>query len=302
MVDLYTESGRLSARAPFDFAKTLAFAQGFYPARRDQRIDGDSLTRALMVHGQPVGFRVWSEGTLEAPQLGYTLYAEQPLSAEQREAIVDRVGFFLSLDDDLEPFYEIGHDDPSFAHIINDLYGYHQLKFLTPFENAVWAVLSQRNQMPVTRRMKQAISDHYGGQIVIDEIAYSAFPEPDRLAVAPPDEVSKVIHHGPKGQLLPGVAQAFDRMDEHWLRDAPSDEVERWLQSIRGIGDWSAAFILLRGLGRMNRLPAGDRWIAGAVAKVYGLGAGADDVMVERLGRPYGEWIGYWAHYLRAAT
>ena len=55
--------------------------------------------------------------------------------------IANRLRFFLSLNDDLQPFYRIGLADPPFASVIECLYGLHQPKFLTPFELACWAIL-----------------------------------------------------------------------------------------------------------------------------------------------------------------
>jgi DNA-3-methyladenine glycosylase II len=70
---------------------------------------------------------------------------------------------------------------------------------------------------------------------------------------------------------------------------------------IKGIGAWSASFILLRGLGRMDRPPVGEKWSIQAVRRWYG-----NDTLeakdVERLAKPYGNYAGYWAHYLRVAS
>jgi DNA-3-methyladenine glycosylase II len=85
-----------------------------------------------------------------------------------------------------------------------------------------------------------------------------------------------------------------------WLKTAPDEDVARWLRSIRGIGEWSASFILMRGLGRMRYIPFGDKWIMQAASMVYGQLVTPEDVV--RLAQSYGDNAGYWAHYLRAAT
>lgn len=51
------------------------------------------------------------------------------------------------------------------------------------------------------------------------------------------------------------VAAVADEM----LRTAPYTEVEAWLCSINGVGAWSAAFVLLRGLGRMAHIPPSEK-------------------------------------------
>lgn len=82
-----------------------------------------------------------------------------------------------------------------------------------------------------------------------------------------------------------------------WLREGDYDEVLAWLKGINGIGDWSASFIMLRGLGRVERLPMNEAKVVQAFKKIYG--ANAD---MKRIGERYGAYQGYWAHYLRVGA
>ncbi len=65
---------------------------------------------------------------------------------------MDRLGFYLSLQDDLRPFYAIADADPDFAPVARGLYGFQQVKFLTPFEHLCWAILTQRTPMNFSPR------------------------------------------------------------------------------------------------------------------------------------------------------
>jgi DNA-3-methyladenine glycosylase II len=291
-------TGRLTAVPPFDWAQSLRFLSGFQPAAGEHLLAAQSLTKAVCVAGQAVAFRVTAAGSVEQPALDYELFAERAVDVT---AVVDRLRFFLSLDDDLRPFYALAEQDTAFAPILRRLYGYHQVKFLTPFESAVWAVLSQRNPIPQARRMKQALIDTYGQAVEVEGQTHWAFPEPRLLAAASPADLAAVISHKQKAGYLAAVAAAFGRREEAWLRTADYEAVEGWLREIRGIGAWSAAFILLRGLGRMERLPVDEKWLAEAAARVYTGGRPLAPGQLQALAEPYGPYQGYWAHYLRAA-
>jgi len=115
---LHIIKSTLTPRPPFDFTKTLGFLQGFGPTGGEQALAVGSLTKAVTLHGRAVAFELQNAGTIEEPQISYTLYSEQPLSEAEHAAIADRLRFFLSLDDDLQPFYHIGRADPSFAPVI----------------------------------------------------------------------------------------------------------------------------------------------------------------------------------------
>ena len=293
---LYSEKGRLSAVPPFDFSKTLSFLAQFKPIHDEQTITKQSFTKAVSLHGHPVVFEITSVGTVDVPELEYTLYSEQPLTEEIKTALADRIRFFLSLDDDLRPFYEIGRTDGIFASVLEHLYGYHQLKFLTPFENACWAVLSQRNPMNMSQKMKRALTERYGTHLEVAGTTYRAFPEAAELVAADPDTLLATIRNEWKVEQVTNVASAFSHADEHFLRTAPYKEVESWLLSIKGIGAWSANFILLRGLGRMDKVPDSEKRLMEVIEQRYGPG---QSTKLAELAEPYGPWKGYWAHYLR---
>ena len=90
------------------------------------------------------------------------------------------------------------------------------------------------------------------------------------------------------------MADAFSKVDEQWLRDAAYNEVHDWLTDIKGIGDWSANFIMIRGLGRMEELSNIEPQLALDVARIY---AGKNEQMnneeVCQIAEKYGNWKGY---------
>src|SRR5438034_8913840 len=98
-----------------DFAKSLDFLGAFTPMRDDHQIEEQSLTRAVAVGGQTVVFNIRSTGLIKNPRLKYTLYSERPLSSGLRDAVIDRIGFFLGLSADLESFFRLGYVDVDIA-------------------------------------------------------------------------------------------------------------------------------------------------------------------------------------------
>ncbi len=303
--DVTTPSHLLRPVSPFDFAQTLAFLSGFTPTSGEQKLEGQSLTKAVRIHRQTVGFDLHSVGTLEAPELRCHLFGTAPLHPEVEEAALERVRFFLSLDEDLRPFYALAQQDVPFQKVLRQLYGYHQVKFLTPFENACWAVLTQRTPGDTARGMKQLLVETYGGSVQSRDGVLWAFPEPADLADASAAELGTLLKQPRKGESLAAVVQAFGQVEEEWLRRGTLREVRAWLRGIHGIGEWSASFVLLRGLGRMEGAVVDDsdslftRELMKAAAQVYGpLSFEALSAHAHR----YGAWQGYWAHYLRAAA
>ena len=296
---LYTEEGSLRPTPPFDFVKSLDFLGGFPPMQEDQTVNELSLTKATRVGGRTIVFQLKPTGTIKMPGLGYTLFGENPFSRGLTELVTDRISFFLSLSDDLDQFYRTAINDSNFAPVLQKLYGLHQVKFFTPFECACWAVLSQRNQLSAARKAKQALLERFGTSLEVNGHHYRAFPEPGQLGDASKEELKVLLKHERREEYLGEIIKAFNQVDERFLRTADYDKVEEWLKNIRGIGEFSAKLILLRGLGRMEKLVVEKRLIA-ATARVYGRPMTTQRLHV--IAEKYGRWKGYWAYYLRTAA
>ena len=268
----------------------------------EQVVEAGMLTRALSLGGQVVVCRLVSTGSVESPRLAYTAVAASPIDERLQASVEAHLRFSLSLDDDLRPFYALAQGDADFAPLVERLYGYHQTKFITPFHNACWAVLTQRTALPVGLRSMQALAGRFGDHLEVEGRDYLTFPGPARLAFAGLDTLATLVHNARQADYLLAVAAAFRDVTESWLQTAPTGQVEAWLRGIRGIGAWSASFVLVSALGRMERIPSGYRRLALAVAHRYGLGHTPSDAEIAHLAAPYGPWRGYWAQYLRVGS
>lgn len=300
MSTIVTLEGTLTPRAPFDFAKTLQFVGDFTPMEGEQTISDNVLTKAVMLNGRAVAFQVRNLGSVEEPQVAYTLFSARPLTEIEHEMLRDRIRFFLSLDDDLQPFYAVGRTDTHFAPVIQSLYGLHQPKFLTPFELACWAILTQRTPIAIAHRMKMALVARGGRSIILPEGVYRAFPEPQELAGMNIDELFSLVRNVRKSEYLYEVIRFFNEADEQYLCTGEYNEVAARIRSIRGVGEWSAYFILIRGLGRIERIPLSGKEFLNAASHVYQREVTSADL--EQLAARYGTKQGYWSFYLRASA
>jgi DNA-3-methyladenine glycosylase II len=108
---LHNLQGKIFPKPPFDFSKSLNFAGMFTPTGGEQTISGLSFTKAVYVENQTLAFRLEDEGTVLEPVLSYTIFSLEEINEETKSALLDRITFFLSLDDDLKPFYTLGAED-----------------------------------------------------------------------------------------------------------------------------------------------------------------------------------------------
>jgi len=296
---MHTADGTLAPTPPFDFSLSLRFLEGFSPAEGEQAIADGAVTKGLRVRGRTVVFRVTAiaGASPDAPGLSYRLWSQEPLDAEVREIAAKRIGTFLSIEDDLTQLQQRARSDPVFAPIEARLHGLHQVRFLTPFENICWAVMGQRAPIPVARRAKDAFVERYGGSLEVDGALYRAFPEVADVSGLSGEDLVEVIGNERRAGYLANVIEAWQEVDEAWLLSGPMEDVTAWMRSIKGVGEWSTAFVMFRGLGRHASMPMTPPTLA-AVRKKYGDAVTQDEAAT--LADGYAPWTGYWVMYLRS--
>ncbi len=291
--------GTLRPVAPFDFDQALDFIGAFPPMHSEQVVSEKSLKRAAWASQTPVAFKLTATGTVEEPELHYELHSDDPLSEADVAALVRRIETYLSVYDDLRRFYELVDSDPPFAPVKRELYGYHQVKFLTPFENACWTILSQRNRLVIARQMKRSMIEEFSAAVEFEGRQYWPFPGAKEVVRASVEDLTTLLRNSRRAEYIHGAAVAFSEVDEAFLREGSYEEVSRWLHTIPGVGAWSATFVMIRSLGRMERIPYGDNTLMNLAGYVYGDGQPLSAEDVQRLADHYGDLQGYWAHYLR---
>jgi DNA-3-methyladenine glycosylase II len=294
MTGLHEAELHLSAREPFDWRHSLAFVAHFPATRDEQVVEGGALIKAWRLSGHTLATRI---SAADGGGLRVEVASPEPVGSVLREELADRLRFYLSLDDDLTPLVEGAAADPAFAAVEAGLHGYHQVKFPTPVEHVVWAILSQRTPMPVARDNKHRLAAALNPVITAFGHELQPFPSLHELTTLSEERLAELVRNERKGSYLHKALRQLTGLDEAFLRTGPYDEVEQALLSLTGIGPWSATFVLIRGLGRMERIPAGAE-MERSVAQVYG--RPHTEAEVAALAEPYGDAQGYWAHYLRA--
>ncbi|MFD0696744.1 DNA-3-methyladenine glycosylase family protein [Paenibacillus sp. GCM10027628] len=288
--------GELYPKAPFDFEKSLSFIGGFSPMKNEQSLESSTMVKAFSVRKIPVVMELSSTGTVDSPKLSYVLYSEEALSDRIRDEAIERMDFFLSLSDDLSAFYALAEQDDEFEPVLQRHYGYHQVKFMTPFENACWSILVQRNPMPAARQLKRYLYETYGRSLVVRGEQYATFPEPADLLEANMEQLVETLGSR-RAEYIQAVAAAFSQTEESFMKQGDYAAVREWLLGIKGIGEWSAQFILIRGLGRMEQIPWNEKAALAAASAVYH--ERMSPQRLQEIADYYGIYQGYWLHYLR---
>jgi DNA-3-methyladenine glycosylase II len=88
---------------------------------------------------------------------------------------------------------------------------------------------------------------------------------------------------------------------EKFRRSKSADSIVSELMKLRGMGRWTAEYVLIRGLTRTDVLPADDLAIRKSVSHYYFRDESTDAQAVRTLAEGWGKWKGLAAFYLMRA-
>jgi DNA-3-methyladenine glycosylase II len=204
--------------------------------------------------------------------------------------VQDQLARILSLDADGSGFAEVGRRDPVVSRLQERYPGLRPVNFWSPYQAAVWAILSTRVRMTQAANTNARLTRQMGsGQDIHGETLF-AFPSRERLKQI---EVSDGVP-ARKAEYLHAVADAAlkGRLDSWRLRNVPKQQALALLQEIPGIGPFGAELILLRGAGEPDHFPSAEPRLVEAMTRLYELkhpGRGDLEQISERW-RPYRTW------------
>jgi DNA-3-methyladenine glycosylase II len=280
-----TTAFTIDPQGPFSLAAAQDFAGGFAAGIGGGSADGTSLILAFPVEGRRDSAIVeLRQDADDRPVTGRVAGTADPEIARRHAARS------LSLDHDGRGWPEVGRRDP----VIGGLQATHRslrpVCFYSAYEAVTSFVIGQRIARRQAARIKATLGERHGDEVALDGQTYRAFPRPERLLEAreipglPPEKIRRL--HGLAEAALDG------RLDTERLRALPKDEALAELQTLHGVGVFTAEGTLLRGCGVVDELPS-DPLTAEAIGDFYGLPSPLDAATWKRITegwRPYRMW------------
>ena len=288
---------------PYDFELTAG--QPNYsreqPFKTEEYVEGCYI-RLLDLGDKAALANVRSVGTVDQPELSVELTGDNLTDADADRA-AQQVTWLLGCDQDLRPFYDAVSGDSVLADVVNDFYGYHNTRTATVYEALVQAVLGQQIATNVSRIIRSLLVENYGVRATIMGREWYAFPRAESLAVAEVDDLRQLKLSFRKAEYIQGIARAAldagDNLDG--LHDLEDADVVKRLVAMRGVGQWTAQWVLVRALARPDGFPVGDLALRKTVSGLYFDGVEIDDGQLLAFSERWSPWRSYATSYLFAA-
>ena len=289
--------------APYDFELTAG--QPNYSRdqefRTEDYVDGAYL-RLLDLGDKVALARVESTGTPDDPELNVSLTGND-LTDEDVEQAGRQISWLLGCDQDLRPFYDSVARDPILHDVVEQFYGYHNTRTASVYEALVQAVMGQQIATVVARIVRNLLIQNYGVRASIGDREWYAFPRAETLARAEVSDLRQLKLSMRKSEYIQGIARAALESPDGFegMHDLPDDEVVKGMVALRGVGHWTAQWVLVRALARPDGFPIGDLALRRTVASLYFDGAEINDEQLLEFSQRWSPWRSYATAYLFAA-
>jgi DNA-3-methyladenine glycosylase II len=291
----------LTPRPPFDAGPILGYLSRS-PLEPLDVVTGGRYRRAIRLDGRSVLIEVVPEGSVEMPKLTARLLGSDadpallPLAAAE-------VARWWRIDHDPAALAPIAERDPILGALLARLHGARAPLMPSPLECLIWAILGQQITLAFAYKMKRALVERYGDALEHEGHTYRLFPEAARLAEADPAELRELQFSRQKSDYVRALAGlvAEDRVDWGDIAARPTDAAIAGLTALRGVGRWTAEYVLMRGLGHPDVIPAADVGLQTAIGQAYELGRKATEVQVRALAeqwaphRSYAAFAWWWS-------
>ncbi len=224
-----------------------------------------------------------------------------PTSKEGRAAVARYVHDWFDLDTNLQPFYELAKTDALLKRAVDSFYGLRNVGIPDLFEAISWGIIGQQINMTFAYTLKRRLVESFGRQVTCEGEVYWLFPEPERIAALRVEDLHALKMTGKKSEYLIDVAKLIveGKMSKEQLLAAGSGKAaEKQLVQIRGIGPWTANYVLMRCLRIPSAFPIDDVGLHNAIRHLLETKEKPTKEELIRLSAGWTNWESYATFYL----
>ncbi len=244
-----------------DFALTARVLRRS-PRNLIDRVDDDGIwTRAVVLSNGPALLRGRQHGATIA-------FDAAPAGAVDRSAIEALVTRLFSLDLDLAPFWRSVQHEPGLAELARRCAGLRPQRFPTLFEALANGICCQQLSLAAGMTRLGHLAERFGPRT--SDRTRVGPPEPGRVAKARLSSLRQAGLSARRAAQLRDLARLPLERFEQELTALPDAEARARLLELPGIGPWTADYVLLRGLGRLDVFPSGDVGAAHTLGRILG--------------------------------
>lgn len=278
----------------FNYEQNLQFLKRS-PREVLHRVEEDGVVKLLNIEGELILFKVKHD----KEGLAIDFLNSKP-SASAQKFVKNFVFEWFDLETDLIPFYKLARKDVLLKDLVKKHYGYRIIGQPDLFESLVWAVLGQQINLQFAYTLKQRFVENFGEKLSWKDQHYYLFPAPAKVATLSDTELLPLQFSRQKSKYSVNIAEAFasGTVSKEMLRGLPLQEAKEILMKIKGVGNWTANYALMKSFRYPDAFPLEDAGIHNAIKNLKNMKKKPTLDQVKRVFKNYKGWEAYATLYL----
>ncbi len=299
---MFQSTFNIKAKAPFDFdLSSRIFSNG---DKNIKKYANNHFWQAINIKQKTMLLYIESVGEVESPELKVSVGSKEELPQDILNSVPPVVYKIFNLGLDLHPFYEAIKSDDTMVRITSRLYGLKNPSTPTLFEAIIDSVIEQQISLKVAHSIGNRMIKQFGSCIYSYGQKYYSYPSPEDLADLDLEKLRKCGLSYRKAEYIRDLSLNIinKEVDLKSLKKmSTTQEMIEELTKIRGVGVWTAELALLRGLCRLDAIPADDIGLQRVIAHFYRDDEKISAGEVREIASSWGKWRGLAGYYLIVA-
>jgi DNA-3-methyladenine glycosylase II len=207
---------------------------------------------------------------------------------------------WFDLETDLAPFYHLASEHKILGQLVKKYFGYRIIGQPDLFESIVWAVLGQQINLQFAYTLKQRFVEHFGERLHWQGESYYLFPTPSIVAGLSHEVLLPLQFSRQKSNYVVNIAEAFasGEISKEKLRGLPLVEAKEILMKVKGVGNWTANYALMKTFRYPDAFPLEDAGVHNAIKNLKKMDHKPTLDEVKKFYKKFKGWEAYTTLYL----
>lgn len=246
-----------------------------------ERAEGNRICKALLTEDGPAVLEI----SLEGEGAWCRLHAASKPGRASMSSVHLSALRMLGLANEVAAFESRANRDDRFASLVSRRKGLRVPLTPTGFDGLAWAIIGQQVNVKFAAALRRQVVGLAGATVN----GMRAHPSAADVASLDVRELTSRKFSRSKAEYLIDAAKlvAEGKLDCETLGDGSAVAAEKALTRVRGIGTWTARYMLLRGAGFADSAPVGDSALATALQRLHALPDRPDAGQAETMMRSF---------------
>ncbi len=216
-------------------------------------------------------------------------------------ALANYVVEWFDLKTDLTDFYRLLQKEPDLAYMVKEYHGLRLIGINELFESLCWSIIGQQINLTFAYKCKRALVEKYSYNEDYEGIRYYLFPKAEILAKLTVAELRTIQFSRQKSEYIIGIAQLFaeNRISKEAVLALKEEKrIAKELIKIRGVGEWTANYAMMKCLKCPNALTYGDVGLYNALHAIKDFPKRPSRELLDNFFAPFEGWKAYLVLYL----